>query len=101
MNKPDYTPAELVRAHERYNTLCAAVAMCPLLEVRELWESAVTNGIDTCDDIASLRKDWNMPELTTADVEAIISISSACGLVPERMYSQRVRTWFYNRGVEG
>lgn len=101
MKRPDYTPAELAARHKQYANICVAVSMCQLPEVRQLWESAVINGLDTCDDLLQLRREWNMPELTGLDVEAIISITSACGLTPERSYSARTRTWFRNRGIIG
>lgn len=99
--KPDYSIAELAAAHARYKALCEDVAHCPLEGVRKLWESAVINGIDTCDDLRNLRREWNMPALSGMDVEAIISMSSACGLVPERFVEPRVRTWFANHGIDG
>mgnify|MGYP001564383015 FL=1 len=99
--KADYSPEELASAHVRYRTLCEAVASCPLQSVRDLWESAVINGLDTCDDLSKLRKEWNMPNLTGMDVEAIISMSSICGLVTERFVCTRVHTWFRNHGFDG
>lgn len=103
MSKPNYTPAELARAHERYFALCNAVGTCQLQSVRDLWASACENGVDSTDDtnVAEMRRYMNMPDLTAMDVEIIITLSSACGLTTERTAGYRARQWFRNRGIVG
>lgn len=100
--RPQYDAERLAKLNAKYAHVANEVQACKLDGVRDLWESARINGTDTAlDNHKQLVNEWEMPDLMPADVEAIITLASAEGLLTDRHVSDRTRRWFRNRNIIG